>query len=129
MIMRKFRYVLLAAVLVAAFGSQGALAQHGHGHGYGHVGVMLDVPLWPLYYPGPYYNPGPYYQPYYPQPPMVMVPATPPVYVEQQAPAPVVQAAPQSYYWYYCAKPQGYYPYVATCPGGWAKVSPQPPGQ
>lgn len=120
--------VLLMAVAATVFASQGALA-----HGRSRVGVVLDVPLWPAYYPGPYY------QPYYPSPyyvqPMVVVPPSPPVYIEQPAmvapaPQPVpVQAGPQENYWYYCAKSKAYYPYVTACPAGWTKVSPQPPGQ
>jgi hypothetical protein len=117
--------VLLMAVLATVFVSQGALAR-----GHSHVGVVLDVPLYPGYYPGPYYQP--YYpSPYY-SPPMVVVPSSPPVYVQQPAavmPAPAVQAVPQENYWYYCTKAKGYYPYVTSCPGGWTKVSPQPAGQ
>jgi len=117
--------VLLMAVLATVIVSQGALAR-----GHGHVGVVLEVPLYPGYYPGPYYPP--YYpSPYYAQP-VVVVPSSPSVYVEQPAappPAPAVQAVPQENYWYYCAKAKAYYPYVTTCAAGWSRVSPQPPAQ
>ncbi len=100
------------------------LAQTALAHGHSHVGIMLNVPLWPAYY-----------RPYYP-PPVIVVPASPPVYVESPRPVvlqaqPVVAApaAPQENYWYYCAKPEGYYPYVQQCSTPWTKVLPRPPGQ
>lgn len=86
------------------------------------VGIALDPFLFgPWYYPGPYY-----YPPYnYPYPPVVTVPATPPVYIERSQVA--EPAPPASASWYYCANPQGYYPYVENCPGGWQAVAPRPP--
>ncbi len=119
----------LVVALAMAVASSAALADrrgsgHRHVHGGGHVrfGVVIGAPLFfPPYYPG--YYPGPYY--YYP-PAVVAVPASPPVYVEQNAP----QAAPeQGSYWYYCADAKSYYPYVKECPGGWQRVAPQPPPQ
>lgn len=115
------KWPLVIGLIGLLAGSDVALAR-------GHVGVMIDVPLWPAYYPGPYYHP------YYPPAPVVVVPAAPPVYIEQTpvvAPPPApVQSAPQpAFYWYHCAKPEGYYPYVRECPAGWVKVLPQPPGQ
>ncbi len=118
----------LVVALAAAVASSAALADrqgsgHRHVHGGGHVrfGVVIGAPLFfPPYYPG--YYPGPYYYP----PAVVAVPASPPVYVEQNAP----QAAPeQANYWYYCADAKAYYPYVQQCPGGWQRVAPQPPPQ
>ncbi len=108
--------VLLLAVLTV---SGSALA-----HGRGHFGVVVDVPLWPLYYPAPYY------QNYYYPPAVVAVPYTPPVYVEQSPAAAPAQAPVATSYWYHCDKPEGYYPYIKECAGGWQKVVPQaPPGQ
>ncbi len=78
----------------------------------------------PWYYGPPYY--APYYHPYYP-PPLIVVPATPPVYIERGDEPGASPLAPG--YWYYCAKPKGYYPYVKQCPGGWQQVAPQPPSQ
>ena len=113
------KVLVLGVVLGLAGLSTGATA-------HGHFGVMVDVRLWPMYYPGPYYHP------YYPAP-VVVVPATPPVYIEQPVSAvpvaPPVQVAPPAYYWYHCNRPEGYYPYVKECTGGWTKVNPQPVGQ
>lgn len=121
--MRSKFVAIIGAVLLGISGA--AIAQHGgYGHGgYGHgghwhsqVGVFLGVPLYsPWYYPPAYYAP-PYYYP-----PAVV--SSPPVYVEQQAPA---APAPQTNYWYYCADSRAYYPYVKECPGGWQRVAPQP---
>jgi hypothetical protein len=86
------------------------------------VGITLD----PFFY-GPWFYPGPYYYPpyNYPYPPVVSVPATPPVYIERAEVA--EPASPASASWYYCNNPQGYYPYVENCPGGWQAVAPRPP--
>jgi hypothetical protein len=90
---------------------------HGH-HGFGFfIGPSL---VWPYYY-YPYY-------PYYPYPPSaVVVPSSPPVYIEQGD----EQTTPlqQPNYWYYCTNPQGYYPYVKECPAEWKKVEQVPPQQ
>lgn len=88
------------------------------------------------YYRQPYYRPYNYgypdsrfYWPAYPPvvyPPVVVVPADPPVYIQQPA-RPVPPPAPAvTSYWYYCENPAGYYPDVERCPGGWIKVPPQP---
>lgn len=67
----------------------------------------------------------PYYPPVYAYPPAVVVPSTPPVYIQQETqPIPA-----QTNYWYYCKNPDGYYPYIKDCPAGWLPVSPIPPGQ
>lgn len=121
LIMKQIKVVLALAVLLVSVSSSTAWADRHHGG----VGVIIDVPLfWPGYYPLPYHYP--YYPPYYP--PTMVVPSSPPVYIEQEP-----QSAPpqqsQPYYWHYCSKPQGYYPYVKECPGGWQQVSPQPPSQ
>lgn len=86
----------------------------GHFHHYGpHVGVVIGGPFW---WPGSgYYDPY-----YYGYPPVVTVPAQPPVYIEQAQPDALAPG-----YWYYCDRPDGYYPYVRQCPGGWQRVAPQ----
>jgi hypothetical protein len=71
------------------------------------VGVFIAAPLaW--HFPPPYYAP------------VIAVPASPPVYIEQGA-------ASEPAYWYHCEDPEGYYPYVKECPGGWQRVVPTPP--
>ena len=122
---------VLAAVLLAGAGSAWA-----GGRVYGSVGVYVG--------PGAYWGPG-YPRPYYyPWPtirasiricmatrstmpaPVVVVPSTPQVYIEQSdvAAEPAENAAQQ--YWYFCKGSNKYYPYVKECPGGWQKVLPQP---
>ena len=57
--------------------------------------------------------------------PLVLVQEAPPVYLQQEPPA------PQGAYWYYCPNPPGYYPYIRDCPAGWMTVVPPgagPPG-
>src|SRR5512139_348622 len=111
----------------------GGSGGHEWHNGDAHLGVGVVInPFWydAWYYPRPYYY-SPYY-PYYPYydspyyyPPVVTVPATPPVYIEREEGSLPGEA---SAYWYYCANPQGYYPQVEQCPGGWQAVAPQPPG-
>lgn len=55
-------------------------------------------------------------------PPIVTIPAAPPVYIERAQQQPL-----EPNYWYYCRNPAGYYPYVRECPAGWEKVPPTPP--
>ncbi len=93
-------------------------AQDNCGYGYGGYGFGGYGLGYPFYYP-----------PAYAYPPTVVVPTTPPVYIQQQQAQPVQPAQPQTNYWYYCQNPDGYYPYVKNCPGGWLQVAPQPPGQ
>lgn len=81
-------------------------------HRHSHVGVDFFFGA-PFYYP--YYYPYPYY------PPVVAVPAEPPVYIEQ--------GNADDYYWYHCDNPEGYYPYIKNCPDGWKRVTPTPPPQ
>lgn len=76
-----------------------------YGYGYGYRD--------PFFYRRPY-NYGP----------TVVVPMTPPVYVQREEVRPPAQ--PQTNYWHYCQDPDGYYPYVKQCPGGWLQVAPQP---
>lgn len=97
-------------------------AVHGHGaHPHVGLGIYLGMPY--HYYPFPYYY---YPYSYYP-PPVLTVPAQPPVYIEQGESQPL--ATPDDYYWYHCNKPEGYYPYIKECPAGWQRVSPTPPPQ
>ena len=75
-----------------------------------------------LYWPAYPYYPAPYYYP-----PTVVVPQSPPVYVEQgqqSGQAPAAQG-----WWYFCRESNAYYPYVKHCPAGWERVDPQPPAQ
>ena len=96
-------------------GFYGRYGYGGYGYGgYGFGGYGWGGYGYPFYYPRAYYYP-----------PTVIVPTTPPVYIQQQA-QPV---QPQTSYWYYCQNPDGYYPYVKNCPGGWLQVAPQPPGE
>lgn len=82
------------------------------------VGFYFGQPWYSPWYFGP---PPSYYYPYYA--PTVVVPATPPVYIEQGG------AQPASADWKYCQNAQGYYPYIQECPSGWQSVPPQPEGQ
>ena len=130
---------MVVLILLVGMTSGSALAGGGHFSGHGHfgshfgghfgshfgghfwhprVGVFIGAPLF-----WPWYAPAPYYDPYY-SPPVVAVPSSPPVYIEQGSGQ---TAAQQPYYWYYCSSPEGYYPYVKDCPGGWREVVPQPP--
>lgn len=117
--------MFLAAALASGMASahgRGHWHGHGHGHGHGHarVGIHVGIP-----FSGPYYYPYGYYpRYYYPAAPVVVVPASPPVYIEQGQ---QLSSAQPSGYWYYCQNPQGYYPTVRECPGGWQQVAPQAP--
>lgn len=108
---RKF-LSLLIVLLLAGIG--GAWA-----HG-GRIGVGVHF--------GPYWGPGWYSPPpYYYRPQVVVVPAQPMVYIEQEPGVPAETAnRPLEHYWYYCAASKAYYPYVKECPAGWQKVLPHP---
>ncbi|HEX6005862.1 MAG TPA: hypothetical protein VFZ14_17875 [Burkholderiales bacterium] len=122
--MKTIKAVLVLAALAGAMASAPVLARGGHswrgghhhfrGHGHSHFGLFIGAPLlFAPWYVGPRY--------YYP--PAVVVPSSPPVYVEQgQADAPG-----GAQYWYYCRESETYYPYVKECAGPWQKVVPQPP--
>ena len=73
-------------------------------------------------YPDPFFYPRPYNYG-----PAVVVPMTPPVYIQREEV--ISPAQPQTNYWHYCQNPDGYYPYVKQCPGGWLQVAPQPLAQ
>ncbi len=108
-------YLLLALLTgPAAWGHQ--QYRHWHGHAHSSIGVFVGVPIVP---PVHYRSPT-----YYAYPPIVAVPAPPPIYIEQGGYD--IDEQP-NYWWYYCQLPQGYYPYVQRCPQGWKRVAPQPP--
>lgn len=113
--------LLSTAAMFGAVASDAALA-HG-GHPRARVGVFISAPVWGpwWYHPYPHF----YHYPYYGYPPVVTVPGSPPVYVEQGDEQPGPQQRP--HYWYYCPDSKAYYPYVKECPGGWQRVTPQPP--
>lgn len=131
--MKTLKSALLLLVL-GCVATSAAWADRSHGH-YEGSRVRLYVDPWPLVFPPIYSYGGPRYYPYdYPYArysEVIVRPAEPTVYIEQNAPqsnAPPSdnQAAPQSNDWYYCHKPDGYYPYVKSCPGGWQRVPAQP---
>lgn len=122
--MKALKIALLSAViLVGAVASAAALANGRHHHHHrARIGVFIGTPL--VFAPW-YYHPYPYYyHPAYHYPPAVVVPQSPPVYIEQAQPAAPQRSDP---YWYYCPEAKAYYPYVNQCAGGWQRVSPQPP--
>lgn len=116
MTLSKLIFALAAAAAATASGA--AYADHFH---YGPRVRLYVGPGWTWVEPVPRYYVAP----------VVVVPAAPPVYVEQassgEVQAPVPQAQAPANDWYYCAKPEGYYPYVKECPGGWQRVAPRPP--
>lgn len=133
----KLMYLVIGLFVILASNSVWARGGHSHSHlsiglgyygpgyyggygygGYGFGGYGMSGFGYPFYYPPSYYYP-----------PQVIVPTTPPVYIQQQQSQPAQSAQPQTNYWYYCQNPDGYYPYVKNCPGGWLQVAPQPPGQ
>ena len=116
--MNKLKAALLAVCIAgasAAATEADARDRHHHHHHRGHVGIWFGAPLfYPHYYPRYYY------------PPTVVIPAPPPVYIEQPqsavpAPAPTQGSAA---YWYYCRDTQTYYPYVQQCATPWEQVVP-----
>jgi hypothetical protein len=127
--------ILTLFLMVLFIGSMASADRRhwGRGHHSGSrvgVGVVIGGPIWgppwypPHYYPYyPYYPSYPYYNPYY-YPPAVVVPSTPPTYIERSEPEP---SSTTPGVWYYCPDSKTYYPYVKECPGGWQKVPAQPP--
>jgi hypothetical protein len=130
--MKARNLLLLAAALVTGLTAAGAsYARGGHRGGFHHggarVGVFIGAPVFAYgygyrpYYP--YYYPPAYY-PYAVPAPVIVQPATPPVYIErsdEQA------ATPSADYWFYCPDTKSYYPYVGTCASPWQRVAPQTP--
>jgi len=130
-----FTIVAVSSNAVWARGGHGGGHGHGHSHGHSHLGINIGGGfIGPGFYGGGFGGPGfyggygfgnPFFYPppYYAYPPVVVAPATPPVYVQQESAVPV---QPQTNYWYYCRNPDGYYPYIRECPNGWLQVVPQP---
>jgi hypothetical protein len=111
---------VVVLALGAAVASAPALADHHwHGHSRVHFGLYFGDPF--------FWNPYPYYPPYYYYPPTVVMPQSPPVYIQQGQQG--AQAPAGQGWWYFCRESNAYYPYVKHCPGGWERVSPQPPAQ
>lgn len=109
--------LITLAVLLGVMAAADASAHGRRHHGGVRFGVFVGAPAF-WYYPPPYYHYPPYY---YPR--TVVVPASPPVYIEQGHPAP----APPPSDWYYCREADAYYPYVDRCAGPWERVAPHPP--
>ena len=81
-IMKTLTTLTLTAALAAGLASVPAFAQH---HGHGRVGVHFGIGIGvPFYGFRPYPLYPPYYPPYYYYPPVQVVPAPPPVYIERQ---------------------------------------------
>jgi hypothetical protein len=123
--MKPCQLTFMVIVLLMSMASFTAKA-HGGGHfGYGghfrgHGGYGFEFYSG---FPGPFYFPPSY--PYYAYPPPVtVIPAEPPVYIEQNHGQNNQRPVPS--YWYYCRNPGGYYPYVRECPAGWQPVAPLP---
>lgn len=128
----------LATVVLALFCAAAGTAADAHPRSRVSIGFYVGAPVlaysaYPYwhrphfpYYAAPYYAPYPYYA----YPPVVVAPAAPTVYVEQQpapAPAPAAAAPAAASFWYYCADSNAYYPYVKQCVGPWQPVPPRPP--
>ncbi len=133
------RWIYWVIILLALALNDGAWARGGHGHRHHHLNFGINVGgYYPGFYGSGFYGPGfygyrsygypdPFFnRPYYNYPQTVVVPVTPPVYIQQEQPRPVQQ---QTNYWHYCRNPEGYYPYVKSCADGWLQVAPQPPAQ
>lgn len=126
--MKARNLVPLAALLLAGMTAADAAYAHGRfrSHSGARVGVFIGAPAfaygWYGYRPYPYYY---HYPPAYAVPaPILVQPATPPVYIErsdEQA------GVPPAEYWYYCPDTKAYYPHVGTCASPWQRVAPQPP--
>lgn len=143
---RRWMYLIIVLFALAlndaawARGGHGGGRHHGgHGHRHHHLNFGINVGgYYPGFYGSGFYGPSfygyrsygypdPFFnRPFYSYPPTVVVPVTPPVYIQREQPQPVQQ---QTNYWHYCQNPEGYYPYVKSCPDGWLQVAPQPPAQ
>ena len=132
--------LILALAAIMAVPAQ-ARPGRGFGRPHSHVGVGIgfgfgylagSYPYHAPYYPPVYGYPYGYpytYSPYGYYPPTIVIPAQPPVYIEQSPP---VEQSPQAGTaavgsWYFCRNPEGYYPYVKECPAGWQAVAATPP--
>ena len=139
--MKTFKLVVLIIVLLGAMPASSVWARGGHHHGHHHhgfggfgLGLGLGYGLgyggyrgyggYGWGYPGYRFGYGRYYPPYY-APPVIAVPSTPPVYIQQGTELSTTDSG--NNYWYYCRKPEGYYPHVKKCPDGWMQVVPHSP--
>ncbi len=133
-------FILLGSMSTSSVWARGGhyFGHHHHHRGWGGFGLGLGLGYGLGYgyrgfggygwgYPGYRYRYGGYYPPYYAYPPVVAVPSSPPVYIQQDTNRSAIES--RSDYWYYCRKPEGYYPHVKKCPEGWMQVVPQPPAQ
>lgn len=129
---RKWLYWIIIYFVLLFSSSVWAHGRHSHinlGFGIGgyYPGFYGPSFYGPSFYGYPAFGYDPFfYRPYYSYPPTVVMPVTPPVYIQQEQSR---TAEPQTNYWHYCRDPEGYYPYVKRCPDGWLKVAPQPPGE
>jgi hypothetical protein len=135
MMWQKLRPLAWTGMAAAALAASGVAWADRGGHSHGHRGARVGIGVYlgpgigyPVYRPAyPYYQPYPYGW----SPPVMAVPAEPPVYIERGNDAPAYSGGtngqlPQGY-WYRCNEPDGYYPYITQCPGGWLQVPAQPP--
>jgi hypothetical protein len=125
----------LAVCAAIAAASLVAEPAHARGPYYGwRGGVVVGVPLYRPWYPGPWayggYYPGAwgyggyyggYYGPYA-VPPAVYAPPAPTVFIER---ADAVAQAPAAGFWYWCADSRAYYPSVPACASAWVPVPPR----
>lgn len=77
-----------------------------------------------LYYAQPWFSPWYFGPPTYYYPPALIVPTTPPVYIEQG----LRQSPASESAWQYCPDTQAYYPFVRQCEGGWQSLPAHPEG-
>lgn len=85
---------------------------------YGGIEYSVGSPFfWPDFYYWPYYS----FPPYYSSSSIIM-PATPPAYIDQGTVPYSQPLAPSNMD--YCSEPAGYYPYVTECPSGWRRIEP-----
>ena len=135
MMWQKLRPLAWTGMAAAALAASGVAWADRGGHSHGHRGARVGIGVYlgpgigyPVYRPAyPYYQPYPYGW----SPPVMAVPAEPPVYIARGNDAPAYSGGtngqlPQGY-WYRCNEPDGYYPYITHCPGGWLQVPAQPP--
>lgn len=138
--MRAIKLLCLTIVLLGMFPADPTWARGGHHHhhhrGWGAFGLGLGLGYglggygyrgfggYRWGFPGYRFGYGGYFPHYYAYPPVIAVPSTPPVYIQQGGKQGSVAETTDNY-WYYCRKPEGYYPHVRKCPEGWMKVVPQ----
>ncbi len=131
--MKNLRLIYLMIPLFALAMSDIAWSRGGHGHRHNHFNFGIGVGRPPIFY-GPGYWGYPssgysiplFYRSYYYSPPTVVVPVTPPVYIQREQ---TTMTQTQINYWHYCLNPQGYYPDVQSCPEGWIQVAPRSTAQ